>query len=114
MPTVFVTQEPWPDRETGEPIRDFTPAERYGKLKILLPSDHPPSGRLAREMLDAGLDQYSPEDYIVLSGHPATIGVAVALAAQRCPVVRLLMWSGRKRAYDLVVVDLGAVAEIGQ
>ena len=107
MPTVFVTQEPWPSRETGEPVRDFTPAQQYGKLKILLPSDHPPSGRLPQEMLAAGMADYEPEDYIVLSGHPAAIGVAVALASQRCPVVRLLMWSGRKRAYDLVVIDMG-------
>lgn len=103
--TVFVTQEPWPDRETGEPVRDFTPAEKWGRLKILLPHDHNPDGLLYDDIMTAGFDAYVPGDYIVCSGHPVVIGAVCAIAAQRGPL-NLLVWSGRLRNYDNVVFNL--------
>lgn len=106
---VFVIQEPWPNRDTGEPVRDFTPAETYGKLHMLLPCDHAPSEHLADDLLNAGLrHEYRVGDYLVCSGHPAAIGIATAIAAQRGPV-NLLVWSGRRRNYNVVKFDLKAV-----
>lgn len=104
MPTVFVTQEPWPDRNTGQPRYDFTPAMRYGKLKILLGCEYNPNDNLAQDLLDAGLNEFQEGDSLVLAGHPAVIGVATALAAEIAPV-RLLIWSGRLREYEPIIFD---------
>ena len=103
-PTVFIVQEPWPDRDTGERIRDFTPAERFGDLKILLPHDHGPSSNLGLDLIEAGLRDYSTSDYIVCSGHPAAIGVATAIVSRFGPV-KLLIWSGRTREYNVIYFD---------
>ena len=105
FPVVFVVQLPWPDRNTGQAVRDFTPAERYGKLKILLAHDHGVTDDLADDLLDAGLKAWHPGDFLLCSGHPVAIGVATAIAASRGFPVRLLVWSGRTRAYDVVTAD---------
>jgi hypothetical protein len=108
-PTAFVIQEPWPDRDTGESVRDFTPAETYGRLRFLLPPDRLPTDHLVEDLLAAGLEDWDPTDYLVCSGHPAAIGIATALVATRGPV-QLLIWSGRRRGYDVITFSLPRVA----
>ena len=104
-PTVFVVQEPWPDRQTGESRRDFTPAERHGRLKFLLPHDYTIGKDIAAVLLNNGLAAWRPMDFLLCAGHPVAIGVATALAVARGPI-NLLVWSGRRRNYAIVKVDL--------
>lgn len=104
MPTVFIVQDQkWVDPKTGQLKGkfDFTPAESFGKLEYLLkpsasPFDLPPVIRALKDRL-LGI---RPDDYLLLTGNPALIGLAVAIAADYLDGnLKMLQWSGAKRQY---------------
>lgn len=80
---------------------DFTPAQEYGEVDFLLqpgasPFDLPPV--LAR--LHTRLAGFTDADYLLLTGNPVLIGLAVAVAAARNKgKVKMLQWSGTKKRY---------------
>lgn len=110
--TVYVVQDQkWVDGDSGE-LRskfDFTPARRFGELEFLLrPSASPFNMEPVIEELHKRLSGYDGEnDYLLLVGNPAIIGVAVAIAADYSGTVRLLQWSGARREYlPITIPDL--------
>jgi hypothetical protein len=80
---------------------DFTPATKYGELKEVISSSMSPfdlTPVLTR--LHEVLSGYKTGDYLLLTGNPVFIGLAVAIAADyNGGDVSLLQWSGIKRAY---------------
>ena len=67
--TVYVIQE--------APGRNILSAEKYGELKLVLPSGHnlflsvgPTVNRIKRKLKD-----FSDDDYLLLMGDPACIGI---------------------------------------
>lgn len=100
MPTVFVVQEH---------KHDLTKAERFGGIKLLLPFRaqvwYDPAPHVAK--LQAGLATATPEDYLVLMGDPALIGIATATLAQRTAGrFNLLKWSRHGDDYVAIPVNL--------
>ena len=99
--TVYITQD-----ATG---RSFLPALKFGKLEMIMPANAqvvitavPAIRKLKREL--AG---FNDNDYLLLSGDPLIMGVAVMVA---CSVnmgrAKLLKWDKREKLYYEVQVDM--------
>lgn len=84
---------------------DFTPAQKYGELHFLLkPSASPFNLPPALDKMHQELQHFTDEDYLLLTGSPVLLGLAVAIAADyNGGNVKMLQWSGAKR--DYVPVD---------
>lgn len=99
--TVYISQE-----VRG---RDITDAVAFGDLEILVPameqvsfSTQPTVRRVAR-----GLRNFNDEDYILLSGDPAIIGIACAEAARvNNGRFKVLKWDRLESKYFPLQVDL--------
>jgi hypothetical protein len=96
--TVFIVQNTH-HKFGGEwkPKFDFTPAEQFGELDIML--DHSASAfdlPPVQKLLHQKLMHFSNKDYILCVGSPVLIGLAVAIAADyNRGHVAMLQWNGR-------------------
>lgn len=101
MPTVYITQA-----VTG---RDFNPARQFGELVTLTPhtSQVVLTAEPMIELLKSKLRDIKPSDYILLSGDPVIIGLALAVALH-CTggKVKLLKWDRRLATYQEVDVEV--------
>ena len=81
---VYLVQEIPTDRDTGQPKIDITPALKYGEIKILFPRlkqmQFTP-GPMVMEIKNS-LKDFTAEDYLLLYGDPAIIGVVCAVASE--------------------------------
>lgn len=99
--TVYVIQE-----SEG---RNFFAARRYGELVALMPANaqivlsaDPAVSRMSRT-----LKNYGDQDYLLMTGDPAMMGIAVAIAAlNNRGKVRLLKWDKFAKDYYPVEVDI--------
>jgi len=105
---VFVVQE--------SPDKNLLPAAKYGELKILLSpgpvvlSPGPTVMKLRRE-----LRGFCDEDYLLLIGDPAAIGIACMVAGDmNRGRVKVLKWDRQEQMYYPVAVDLYAGREKGE
>ena len=82
-PKVYLVQEIPTDRETGQPKIDITPALKYGEIKIMFPRlkqmQFSP-GPMVMEIKNS-LKNFTQDDYLLLYGDPAIIGVVCAVAS---------------------------------
>jgi hypothetical protein len=100
MSTVYITQE-----VLG---RNILPATKYGKAVVIFPSSaqvvlsSTPTIRKLRHMLR----EFNNEDYLLLSGDPIIMGLAMMVAADynRGEMV-LLKWDRQEKQYYPVEVD---------
>jgi hypothetical protein len=107
--TVYVVQE-----VTG---RNILSAEKFGKLELLLPegsqlvlSVGPTVKRLTYK-----LRNFNDEDYLLLMGDPAAIGIACAIAAtQNRGQFKCLKWDRREYKYYPIEVNLYERGEIDE
>ena len=80
---VYLVQEIPTDRDTGQPKIDITPALKYGEIKILFPRlkqmQFTP-GPMVMEIKNS-LKDFTVDDYLLLYGDPAIIGVVCAVAS---------------------------------
>ena len=115
MSRVFVVQEPLRKEGDGSvgPRFDLRPLERYGEIIMLLGwSDlRPPvNERAVMRKLGDAFEKYGgfgKDDYLVPTGHPAAIAMAALVAYDSAPLeVRLLVWDGKFRKYDVVTLNL--------
>lgn len=83
-------------------------AEKWGKLEYLLsPSAHPFNPDLVLGDLHEKLSNFNNNDYLLLIGNPALIGMATTIAAHyNAGQVKFLQWSGRHSAYTEIAVRL--------
>jgi len=109
LSTVFITQD-----AVG---RNFLPAKQYGAIKILFPSNAqviitatPAIRKLRRE-----LRNFTDDDYMLLSGDPLIMGVALTMA---CSVnmgrAKVLKWDKHQKTYYDVQVDLNEKGELDE
>jgi len=81
---VYLVQEIPADRDTGKPKIDITPALKYGEIKILFPRlkqmQFSP-GPMVMEIKNS-LKNFTTDDYLLLYGDPAIIGVVCAVASE--------------------------------
>ena len=82
-PKVYLVQEIPTDRETGQPKIDITPALKYGEIKIMFPRlkqmQFSP-GPMVMEIKNS-LKDFTADDYLLLYGDPAIIGVVCAVVS---------------------------------
>jgi hypothetical protein len=91
------------DRHSGRAVPRF-PLDRaraYGEIKLLLhwsdPYDFGTDALIAK--LRAGLASFTRDDYLLVCGNPSMIGLAVKIALDLSPVVKVLEWDQRERRY---------------
>ena len=112
--TVYVIQE-IAGSQAGTPKINIMGASSYGKFKFLLPefsqmifSPGPLIFKLRK-----GLRNYTPEDYLLLTGDPAIIGVACSIVSDITNgKYNLLKWDKQERKYYPITINLYEKGEI--
>ena len=107
-PIVYLLQE-LPGTRIMQPKFNIAGALKYGKLKVLLKentqivlSPGPVVFELRRLLKD-----YTSKDYLLLSGDPSVIGIAVAIASDiNSGRFNLLKWDRQERIYYPLEVNL--------
>ncbi len=112
--TVYVIQEIAGTRE-GKPRINIMGASEYGSLKFLLPelsqiifSPGPLIFKLRKVLRD-----FTSEDYLLLTGDPAIIGVACSIVSDITNgKYKLLKWDKQERRYYPININLYEKGEI--
>jgi len=108
MNTVYIIQE-LPGTKIGTPKFNIMGAQKFGTLKTLL-SEH------SQIILSPGplifklrkmLDKYTSDDYLLLTGDPAIIGVACSIVAEKTGgKFNLLKWDRQEKTYYPIEINL--------
>jgi len=108
QPTVYVIQE-IPGTRAGNPKINILGAAEYGVFKFLLPEFSQiifSPGPLIYKLRQS-LKNYRPNDYLLLTGDPAIIGVACSIVSDITNgKYNLLKWDKQERKYYSVAIDL--------
>ena len=112
--TVYVIQE-ISGSKAGTPKINIMGASRYGQFKFLLPefsqiifSPGPLIFKLRK-----GLKDFTKEDYLLLTGDPAIIGVACSIVSDITNgKFNLLKWDKQERKYYPIEINLYEKGEI--
>ena len=107
-PIVYVIQE-IPGTREGRPKINIIGASKFGELKVLLPE-------LSQIIFSQGplifklrklLKSYTPEDFLLLTGDPAIIGVACSIVSDTTNgKYKVLKWDKQERQYYPIVINL--------
>ena len=106
--TVYVLQE-LPGTSIGRPKYNIIGAQKYGKLKVHLKENtqiimSPGPIILEQRRL---LRDYTSKDYLLLSGDPSVIGIAVAIASDiNNGRFNLLKWDRQEQMYYPLEINL--------
>ena len=116
VPTVYVIQE-IPGTREGRPKINIMGAAEYGIFKFLLPELSQiifSPGPLIYK-LRQGLRNYTIEDYLLLTGDPAIIGVACSIVSDMTNgKYNLLKWDKQERQYYPIKINLYEKGEIDE
>ena len=114
--TVYVIQEIAGTRE-GRPKINIIGASQYGSFKFLLPELSQiifSPGPLIMK-LRQGLKDYRYNDYLLLTGDPAIIGVACSIASDITNgKYNVLKWDKQERRYYPIKINLYERGEINE
>ena len=113
---VYVIQEV-AGTQAGNPKINIMGASSYGKFKFLLPefsqiifSPGPLIFKLRK-----GLKDFTKEDYLLLTGDPAIIGVACSIVSDITNgKFNLLKWDKQERKYYPIKINLYEKGEINE
>ena len=105
---VYVIQE-IPGTQAGNPKINIIGASKYGEFKFLLPelsqiifSPGPLIFKLRKSLKD-----FTREDYLLLTGDPAIIGVACSIVSDMTNGrYKLLKWDKQERQYYPIEINL--------
>jgi|TARA_R100001460_G_scaffold17912_1_gene38136 hypothetical protein len=107
-PFVYVIQE-LPGTKIGSPKFNIMGAQKYGKLKVLLPEHSQiilSPGPLIFKLRKL-LDKYTHKDYLLLTGDPAIIGVACSIVAEKTNGrFNLLKWDRQEKMYYPIEINI--------
>ena len=105
---VYVIQE-IPGTKTGNPKINIMAASKYGEFKFLLPE-------LSQIIFSPGpliyklrtlLKNFTTDDYLLLTGDPAIIGVACSIVSDMTNgKYNLLKWDKQERQYYPIEINL--------
>ena len=108
LPTVYVLQEIAGTRD-GRPKINIMGASKYGEFVFCLPEMSQiifSPGPLIFRLRDK-LKKYTPEDYLLLTGDPAIIGVACSIVSDITNgKYKLLKWDKQERKYYPIDINL--------
>ena len=113
---VYVVQEV-PGTSSGIPKINIIGAQKYGELKTLLPelsqiifSPGPLIFKLRKLLKD-----FKPDDYLLLTGDPAIIGVACSIVSDITNgKYNLLKWDKQERKYYPITINLYEKGEVNE
>ena len=116
MPIVYVIQE-IPGTKSGAPKINIMGAAEYGTFKFLLPEFSQiifSPGPLVFK-LRKGLKDFKEEDYLLLTGDPAIIGVACSLVSDTTGgKYKLLKWDKQEKKYYSIEINLHEKGKIDE
>lgn len=107
--TVWICQEP---TKAGAPTFDFSPAAKYGTLKVVIPAgltmlSPVPLVRAAKSKLE----DFTSNDFLLAVGDPSVIAICAAIAARKAEGhFTLLKWDRLAREYLPIEIDLSGRA----
>ena len=108
MNKVYVIQE-LPGTKEGRPKYNIIGASKYGELKVLLPEHSQiilSPGPLVFKLRQL-LKDYTPNDYLLLTGDPAIIGVTCSIVSDMTNGrYNLLKWDRQEKTYYPVEINL--------
>ena len=114
LSVVYVIQE-IPGTKSGSPKINIMGASEYGDFKFLLPEFSQmifSPGPLIYK-LRQGLKNFKPNDYLLLTGDPAIIGVACSIVSDITGgKFKLLKWDKQERKYYPIEINLYEKGEI--
>ena len=114
--TVYLIQE-LPGTRIGQPKFNIMGALKYGKLKVLLKENTQivlSPGPIVFELRRL-LKDYTPDDYLLLSGDPAVIGLACAIVADiNNGRFNLLKWDRQEKVYYPLEINLHEKGKIDE
>ena len=114
--TVYVIQE-IPGTRAGNPKINILGASEYGVFKFLLPEFSQiifSPGPLIFKLRQS-LKNYRPNDYLLLTGDPAIIGVACSIVSDITNgKYNLLKWDKQERKYYSITINLYEKGEIDE
>ena len=112
--TVYIIQE-IPGTSSGNPKINIMGAAKYGEFKFLLPE-------LSQMIFSPGplifklrnlLKNFKPDDYLLLTGDPAIIGVACSIVSDITNgKYNLLKWDKQERKYYPISINLYEKGEL--
>ena len=112
--TVYVIQE-IPGTKEGRPKINIMGAQKFGKIKVLLREDSQmifSPGPIIFELRRL-LKNYTSEDYLLLTGDPAIIGVACSVVSDITHgKYNLLKWDRQERMYYPISINLYEKGEV--
>ena len=116
LPIVYVIQE-IPGTRDGKPKINIMGASKYGEFKFLLPelsqiifSPGPLIFKLRKSLKD-----FNEEDYLLLTGDPAIIGVACSIVSNMTNgKYNLLKWDKQEKQYYPININLHEKGEIDE
>jgi len=115
-PIVYVIQE-IPGTKAGTPKINIMSASKYGSFKFLLPEFSQiifSPGPLIFKLRNL-LKNYKQDDYLLLTGDPAIIGVACSIVSQLTNgKYNLLKWDKQERQYYPITINLNEKGEIDE
>lgn len=91
------------------PVFDITPAAEYGEIELLIDSSVHIGIAMkpVAEKLRVKLRDFCDDDFILPTGDPAAIGIAIAIAAKyNDGRVNLLRWDRKMRGYIKLAVAI--------
>ena len=111
---VYVIQE-IPGTQAGNPKINIIGAQKYGEFNFLLPEFSQmifSPGPLIYK-LRQGLKNYTVDDYLLLTGDPAIIGVACSIVSDITNgKYNVLKWDKQERKYYPIEINLYEKGEI--
>ena len=105
---VYVIQDV-PGTKIGAPKINIIGATQFGQLRVLLPENSQIilSPSYVISTLRSKLKNYTSDDYLLLTGDPAIIGVACSIVSDTTNgKFNLLKWDKQERRYYPVEIDL--------
>jgi len=113
---VYVLQE-LPGTKAGTPKINIMSAREYGEFKFLLPEFSQiifSPGPLIFKLRNL-LKDYNPEDYLLLTGDPAIIGIACSIVSDITNgKFNLLKWDRQEKMYYPLKINLHEKGEIDE
>ena len=116
IPTVYVLQE-LPGTKAGPPKINIMSASKHGDFKFLLPEFSQiifSPGPLIYKLRSL-LKNYTPQDFLLLTGDPAIIGVACSIVSEMTNgKFKLLKWDKQDRVYYPIEINLNEKGNINE